>query len=225
MTKKFIGNDCVIEYHIDTIEKAYTLGFLWGDGHLTSSKYKDGNSSDVHYVALEIAKTDLDKIIDLFSVWGEWNLSIRKRENRQEQGQIILIDKYFGWFLTQNDYVVKSNVEPTKILSLIPEELKPYWWRGYIDSDGCFYNNTTQYLNQFSLAGTFQQEWNEAENLFKSLDILKYSKQYRNTGKSKSSTIRINNRKDITKLGSYIYSDNLPVGLERKYNKYLEIKV
>ena len=223
MVKRFVGSNQKTAYKIDSAEKAYTLGFLWGDGHMTSYKTKDG-ISDIHYPVLEITRIDLDLIKELFSVWGDWDATYRHRANRKPQGQIILCDKDFGWFLCQYDYLIKSITEPTKILSIIPNKLKSYWWRGLIDADGCFYTNKKEYLRQFSLASTFEQPWTEAEKLFTKLKIVKYDIQRRTVIKSKSSVIRISNRNDIIRLGDYIYAGDQSIGLQRKYEKFLEIK-
>lgn len=199
------------------------MGYLWGDGNLHSYKNKNNIKSNVCYARLDIVFSDLKQIINLFSVWGNWKIYYVNRSNRQPQGRIELFDKNFGWFLTQHDFLIKSKSEPTKILSVIPEELKPYWWRGFVDADGCFYIHETQHLRQFSLAGSFENQWEEAEKLFNELKISKFQKQYKNTTKSKSSVIRLSNRDNIIKLGNYIYGDKLSIGLKRKYDKFLKI--
>ncbi len=222
MAKRIVFTDKNIKLIIDSPEKAYTLGFLWGDGHLKSFKRADGSVSDIHYISLEIIKDDLDQIINAFNVWGQWSIYFRKRKNRQEQGIITSFDNKFGWFLTINDYLTKSIVEPSKILSIIPGSLHQYWWRGFVDADGCFYSNGT--TSQFSISGAFELNWIEATNLFNALKINKYQIQHRAHKKSKSSCIRISNKYDIINLGKYIYADNLSLGLNRKFNKFIEIK-
>jgi len=216
MTKKFLGSEK--NYIIDSPEKAYTLGFLWGDGNLLNIK-----NSNLFYPRLEILKEDLEQIKDLFKVWGHWHEYTRKRDNRKEQSIITLYDKDLGWFLSKYDYLIKSSNEPTKILEIIPEYLKPLWWRGWIDADGCFYFNQKQYFRQFSLAGSYQLSWEESKKLFTKLKIFKYNMQYTLNKKSKSSIIRINNKKDINLLGNYIYQDSFFIGLERKRIKYNSI--
>lgn len=225
MSKIFIKSDKKII--IDSAEKAYTLGYLWGDGNLHSYKYKNNiTRSNVYYPKLEIKRADLDNVIHLFSVWGNWKTYYRTRPNRKEQGKIQLFDKEFGWFLYQNDYLTKSISEPTKILSVIPKKLQAYWWRGFVDADGCFYVHKKQYLKQFSLAGSFEQRWKEVEKLFNALHIVKYEKRYIENIKlgSRSSNIRICNKNDIIKFGNYIYSNKLTIGLKRKYDIFLNIK-
>ena len=221
MTAKFTGTDKVFE--IDTPEKAYSLGFFWGDGNLMRLP----RSETRFYPRVEIKKADFEFLYPSFLSLGKGSLHHRKRDRRQEQTVMTICDPNLGWFLFKNDYSVKSNSEPSKILKNISDKLKPYWWRGFVDADGCFYYNQKQYLKQFSLAGSFQNTWTEAELLFKNLDIIKYKKQYRDERlikNSQSSCIRINNKADITKLGDYLYKDRLEIGLKRKQDIFFRIK-
>jgi hypothetical protein len=213
----------ISHFVVNSPEKAYTLGFMWGDAHLTRYKIKTGQSN-IHYPKLEIVRDDLLVIKDLFSVWGDWICRFRSRPNRRPQGEIALFDSSFGWFLAQHDYLIKSISEPTKILSVIPKELKQYWWRGFIDADGCFYLNKRWSTNQFSIAGSFALTWDETIKMFSQLDIDKYQVQHRLNTKSSNSVIRISNPNSIVKLGNYIYANNLHIGLQRKYDKYALIK-
>lgn len=223
MAERIIFTDTDINnFIVDCPKKAYSLGFLWGDGHLKSFKHVDGSTSDVHYPYLGIVKEDFDCIKEIFNIWGEWKCKYRKRENRREQGEMINFNRNFGWFLTKYDYLHKSKMEPSKILSIIPEYLHKYWWRGFIDADGCFYYNKK--ASQLSISGSFEIKWQEFEKILLSLNINKYQKQYRDHKKSKSSCIRISNKNDIIKLGDYIYYDNLSLGLKRKYDKFIKIK-
>lgn len=213
---RFTDQD-IEKFIINSPQKAYTLGFLWGDGHLKHFNNKNG-ISDIRYISLEIVRDDLDPIKEFFNDWGTWNISYRTRKNRREIGNIISFDRNFGYFLTKNNYDIKSSAEPTKILSIISDELKMYWWRGFIDADGCFYHKNKSH--QFSIAGAFGVSWQETINLFTKLDIIKYQVQQRIHKKSKSSAIRISNKNDIIKLGNYIYNDKISIGLKRKYDKY-----
>ena len=211
---------CGHNYEINSIEKAYTLGFLWGDGHIKHYKIKSGESN-IHYPSLEIVTDDMKDIIDLFQVWGNWKLLYRNRPNRRQISSICLFDKEFGWFLTENDYMIKSYKDPYKILSLVPEIFKQYWWRGFCDADGCFYKNGR--IVQFSVSGSYSQEWSSIVSLFEHLDI-RYQIQRIIHKTSKNSAIRTSNPKNVIVFGNYIYQDNFHIGLSRKYNKFNHIK-
>lgn len=210
---------------IDSPEKAYSLGFLWGDGYLVS------HSPTCKYINFSIVRSDFDNIFKYFECWGKWSIHYAaERRGHKEQGQATLCNRIMGWFLKENDYKNKSTVSPTKILSNIPEVLRHYWWRGYIDADGCFYYHHKQYLYQFSIAGSYNQDWQETMALFSLIGIKKYKvnrrlhTNYKSYKDTRDSVIRVSNSRDIVKLGDYIYRDGCDIGLIRKYEKYLVIK-
>jgi len=204
-------------------EAAYILGLLWADGYIRQKDY-------LNDIKLENIKKDIDVFYPIFLKTGNWRILFRQRKNRQEQGLIRTSNKLLASFLIENNYGPHNIKSADKILELIPNNLHQYWFRGLIDGDGCWYLNIKNSCRQFSLAGSYEQDWSYFENLLDKLDI-KYSTQRRiqkrkNKKPTKSSTVRINNKKDIIKLGNYIYQNygQDKTGLQRKYNKYLEIK-
>ena len=128
-------------------------------------------------------------------------------------------------FLIKNNYGPHNIKSADRILKNIPSHLYKYWYRGLIDGDGCWYINEKNYNYQFSLAGSYKQDWSYFEHLLNKLKI-KYSVQRRIQNNNKSSCIRITNKHGIIKLGNFIYNnykiDN--IGLKRKYDKYKLIK-
>ena len=218
---KFTDED-IKNFIVDSPEKSYTLGFLWGDGCLKRFKNKQGYSNIV-YPGYEIVKEDFDNIQNLFNYWNiEWKIHFRNRKGRKPQGNAYTFNRNFGYFLSKYDYLNKSNCCPTSILSIIPEKLKKYWWRGFLDADGCFYVKNK--ASQLSFSGSYGLSWKELQLLFTSLGIEKYQIQQRIHKNSKSSSIRISSKESICKFGNYIYQDNLHIGLKRKFLKFLEIK-
>jgi len=204
--------DCI------TKESAYILGFIWADGYV----YGDS-------VKTEIVSDDLNEIKDVFKRNGNWALSERFRPNRRPQSNLSLHNRAFANFLKSMDYLAKSGASACKILSHIPENLHPYFFRGIFDGDGCFYINLKNYCFQISVASNFEQDWKYFEDLLSSLNI-KFSVKRRiqkvKTGINKSSVIRVCNRPDILKFIEYIYGgeDELDIGLSRKFSKASIIK-
>ena len=193
-----------------TPESCYCLGFIWADGYL----YQPTNK-----ISLELITDDIEDIKHLFLLSGKWHLTSRIRKNRKSQSCLSANNRFLFDFLKDNDYLTKSQASPTKILSVIPDNLKHYWWRGFFDGDGCWYANQKYYVFQAQLAGSYNQDWASAEELCKSLDI-KYSLSRRQQGENYSSCIRICGQ-NAKIFGRYIYRDWNFIGLNRKYCKYL----
>jgi len=200
-------------------ESAYLLGLLWADGFIYSKKRNNR-------VCLECVRTDIDIFYPIFLTTGNWHVYYRTRKNRQPQGTIVSSNKILVDFLLSHGFGPHTFNSADSILSLLPDYLKKYWFRGLIDGDGCWYINKRNKAYQFSLSGSYEQDWTYFKNYLKSFDI-KYGIQKRIVPNgNKYSMVRITNKKDIIKFGDIIYEnyskDNL--GLFRKYNKYLQIK-
>lgn len=198
--------------NIDKKEVAYFLGFFWSDGYISRDE-----------ISIQIKQEDGYTIFDILNSFGSWRLTNRLRKlNGKEYKQILIRinDKYIKEFLIDNDFDKKSLKSPTKILSKINDELKPYFFRGLIDGDGCFCSKNRNY---FSLTGNIQQDWLEIINLFEKLNI-NYALTQKNRKSGSSSYIVISSKTDIIKLGNYIYNNYDNIGLERKYIIYNEIK-
>ena len=204
-------------------EAVYILGLLWADGYILSKKYANS-------VKLECIKKDILIFYNIFQKTGNWGILFRNIKNRQPQGLIHTSNKLLVNFLIKNNYGPHNDKSADSILENIPKHLHKYWYRGLIDGDGCWYINRKNYIYQFSLAGSYDQDWTYFENLLNKLKI-KYSIQRRiqlrkHQKSTKSSCVRITNKQDIVKFGNYIY-DNYHInnmGLKRKYDKYMLIK-
>jgi intein/homing endonuclease len=122
---------------------------------------------------------------------------------------IRINDKEIKKFLIENDYDNKSFASPDKILNIIPENIKRYFFRGLVDGDGCFCSKNRNY---FSITGNINQKWNSIIDLFNSLDVkFSLTKKKRNTGSS--SYITVSSKIDILKIGEYLYDKDFDFGL------------
>lgn len=202
-------------------EVAYMLGFLWADGYM-STKWNT--------IGIKIVRSDMIEIEKIFDFVGKWSKFYNQEKHWKQTANFYTSNYYMHLFLTSVNFNNKSHSSPDKLISLIPEKIKHYFYRGIIDGDGSFYHNAKNNLNQFLISSTFNQDWNYFSNLCQQLNI-KYKitrRNHKNSNKtiSHSSYVRITNIKDITILGNYIYHnfdiDN--IGLKRKYFKYLIIK-
>lgn len=201
----------------ETPESAYILGLLWADGTIYKKNYHNK-------ISIECLESDMINWLDIFKKSGEWTFYIRKgRISGKNMMTLSTNNKDLINFLIDNNYDIKSTASPDKILSKIPIELQHYFFRGWIDGDGCFYFNKKNNARQFYLSGAFNQDWNASEILFKSIDV-KYS-ICRIENKNSYSCIRVTNKNGIEKIGNFVYKNfkNDCIGLNRKYEKLQEI--
>lgn len=207
------------KYNIDifrSIESkfvSYLFGIIWADGHVRHDS-----------IILAILKNDGEELINIFNEIGYYRLHYMKENGKNKEKTIFALSSVeLCNIFNEYDYKLKSKLSPTKILSLIPDNLKCYFYRGLIDGDGCFYMNKKQYTYQFILVSTYEQDWSYMVELCEKLNISKYRIDHNKNKKGKSSSFRICRRDDIKILGEYIYKDYDEIGLKRKYNKYKEL--
>lgn len=201
---------------ITTPRQSYTLGFLWGDGHLHKADPTKGR----YYAKIEIVKKDYDKVGKLFRCFGKWSEKTRQRRIGKATTYATCFDGIFGAFLKLNKYDQKSKISPSKILASMPNDLHEYFWRGFIDSDGCFgFNNGQGY---FQITGDHNQDWYDFEKLLMRLGI-KYTLKRILYYNGNTSRISVYYRDGIIALGRFIYKNHLNILLPRKYKKFLSI--
>jgi len=211
--------------NITTKEVAYILGLLWADGYIHTRGMGKDNS-----IRLSMQSEDLDSLLWVFDAIGKWGQYRYTQKNRKPQTHLMTQNRVIVEFLIKCGYGNKSGGSPQLILNKIPDELLLYWFRGFIDGDGCFYINKKNYNKQFSVSSTYDQDWTFFKNLCSRLNIktysIKQSKRLVLNKEQKYSHLRITNKNDIIKLGNFIYNgfqvDRM--GLLRKFNKYQEIK-
>lgn len=205
--------------NITTPEIAYILGFLWADGYIRK---------DV--IILWLKRTDAENIKHIFDKIGKWNIYYRYKNNkyRKEQMCFLTNNRFIYDFLVENDYKEKSLKSPDKILSLIPDNLKHYFYRGYFDGDGSIYKYDKYYQIGLNICSTYNQDWNFMIKLFDTLKInvtIKQNKYLTKDNKeNKLSRLTILNKKEVILFCDYIYQDFDNIALIRKYNIYKQIK-
>lgn len=197
-----------------TKEQAYIFGFIWADGWIRKSKYHNE-------IRIECLKDDIDELYPYFLKENpNWKIYYRNRPNRRPQARLNLLDKNLVDFLDANDYKSKSSLPATKILSYIPKKFKPYWFRGLIDGDGCWYfkeAGTYSAKRKFEISSSYEQDWSFFTNLLDELDInYQFYQSINDSGRS--SKLEIGKGKHLINLGEYIYKDfeNYPMRIKKK---------
>lgn len=196
-------------------EHVYLLGLIWADGYISSNTKRK-------FIRIELCAPDMDNLTSIFEATGKWGFCRRQRANRQEQVSAECNNAKLVDFLFEHNYDTKSVSSPT-IMNVIPEHLQKYFLRGWSDGDGCFYSRDR--TSQFTVAGSYNQDWSLIEKYFNDRDIrCKASSKISKLGHG-CSYVRLSNQIDIIKLGNILYENTYDgIGLERKFSKYLEIK-
>lgn len=203
-----------------TPESSYVLGLLFADGHIN----KKNNE-----IRISCLKEDIDVYEPAFQKTGQWNrynnYTKQRTRNNKPQGVLICTNKNIhNILLESSDF----------LLSKIPDNLKHYWYRGYIDGDGCWTFRkssrilpsgtlNTFYTRKFVCTGPLSQDWSFMTDLCKNLSLHYNINQYNKS--NHFSQITITGRDNFNKLGNYIYQNwqEDEVGLPRKYKKWQDL--
>lgn len=215
-------------FKIDSKEKAYILGLLWGDGNLVKG-YKDDK-----YLGFTMIKKDFEEIKKFFKSFEEktkWKVYFRKRtdktRNYKDSVDCRLHDKILTKFLILFDFDKKSTANIDKILKIIPENLLNYWWRGYLDADGCLTVRSGSGSHGINFSSNYEQDWGGHES-FLNLKFKIKPSIYRTVSlkQHKHSCLVVRKYTELLTFLNYIYKDydKNEMGLKRKYKKYLKIK-
>lgn len=110
-----------------TPEKAWLLGFIYGDGSL----YNDGRT-------INITSGDSDVIDNINHLFGD-NLSISSPKSTY---RAITLHSGRLWKELNTCFALVPNKSRILCYPQLPDEMKPHFVRGLLDSDGCWYLDT-----------------------------------------------------------------------------------
>lgn len=197
----------------------YLLGFIWADGYIGKTVTISNVSKDLDEI---IEKIDLVKLL--------LGVSIKYRQPQrngwQPQTAITFGNKEVIQFLVDNNYT-KSRLNEPIILDKISEHLKHYWFRGYLDGDGCIYyiasNKAQCYL---SFSGNSHSTYQFLQDLGQQFSVVPSIKCRKSRINSTYARVTFEGIKRALPILDYIYQgwDEFNLGLERKYQKYLLLK-
>lgn len=209
----FRRNKLNLDYLINpnTAQAAYILGLLWADGCIYVGGF-------MRRITLTLIDTDFSEVANLFNGWYINVINNSKYKTWQVCYMARLYHREFGDFLIENGYYLKSQCSPTKILNKIPENFKHYFFRGLFDGDGC--NTTLIDRHVICIAGAYNQNWIDVENLCKQIDSKYKIIQSISKDDNKGSIINISGLNSCYNFMKYIYSGEI-LGLSRKYNNYV----
>lgn len=216
--------DCAIK--LCSPEFAYSLGFIWADGHVSKSR-RNG------LISISIQRADANEILPILKTWANWKeykISDEKRpKNWKSISTLYISSRVIADYLLSLDFGEKSIVSPQKVINTLQDSVKPYFFRGVIDGDGhidC--RNKTCIL---VISSTHGQDWTYFEDICKELEVnYKINRLSRHNKKSnknnRSSSFAVTGKANVLKVLSYAYNnvDMDNIGLSRKIDKFYEVR-
>ena len=217
---------CNIEYFkdINTEEKAYWFGFIYGDGYLTQTQntLRFGLSimqpDYLHMVKFKNA-INFDGNINTYEV------SSSGYKIGTKYCRIIISDDIFSKNLVSHGLVEhKSNIMKAPIG--IPEELVRHWIRGFMDANGSIMITKNKDNDNYS----YQIGFTSTEEVLDYIQsyLLKYKAinrtyQYRKRKKDHIVTqLAFGGNYQVKQFLDFIY-ENANIWLDRKHERYLEL--
>lgn len=193
-----------------TPETAYLLGLIWADGDVARP------NTGRYYIRVEMVARDLEEVVPVFDASGKWSQVRRTRTGRDHEVLRLETANKELWTLVE-----PHKRDPLPLLSAMDAELRPYWFRGMFDGDGCYYAPAGKNVRQMAVVGHEDQDWTF---LTAQLDALEVS--YRNRRRdhvakdgtiSRSSSVRWTNPAGCKAWHDYTHASWMKTfGLSRK---------
>ena len=197
---------------IDTEFKAYLLGLICADGHISKQQKIELTLQAQDKELLEYIKVKLDHETPLIKKEG-------KGANRQDAYRLMLCSKEMTADLTKlgldNNKTKNLSID---ILKNIPNRLLRDFIRGFFDGDGCI----TETRNEYDLSIIGCQTFIEPlKDILEEILGIHFSLTIHGTT-SYIRTIRVSGRYQCINFGKWMYEGS-NIYMQRKYDKYREL--
>jgi intein-encoded DNA endonuclease-like protein len=216
---------------IDTQEKAYFLGFMYGDGTITNYKEKTGRERFLTKISISMVDENLiTKLHKAFPFFNKSSFDYSKyNSNSTIQYSLAKSSKeLYNDLLLNGVYPRKSYENKDKlIMPLIEDRLIPHFIRGLFDADGSVYVRakrknliTIEFVSASINILTNIDSYLKANDIY-SWKILK--KKPTGKGKQIYYILQFIKTSEIMKLINLMY-DDATIYLDRKYEKCISYK-
>ena len=214
---------------IDTEEKAYWLGFMYADGYI-QNKRKHSNYK-IGITLSEVDKKHLEKFNESLS--SDYEIKTYEQSETSYGGaysKLIISSERLALDL-MNKVCILKKTDKLKYPNdnIVPKELKIHFIRGYIDGDGSVgysyvLNSKNGKRDKFEMKLGIVGTKEILEGILNEFGLshLKLDKR-RKDRNNNNYQINIGGNKQTIELLDKLYG-NCNIYLDRKYEKYLEIK-
>jgi hypothetical protein len=215
---------------IDTQEKAYLLGFMYGDG--TISTYTEINGRIRHLSRISICIDDKDMLLQLLSIFPYFNVGYfdfsKYNLNSKKQISLSKSSKELYNDLLSNGLFPRKSYENACKLKLpdINQLLIPHFIRGFFDADGSVYIPTRRRNLLTMEFSSVSMELLESLNIYlksKNINCWKINTKHPSKGRQTCHALVFNKTAEIQKLIDLMYKDSI-IFLKRKKEKCILYK-
>ena len=218
---------------IDTIDKAYQLGFIWCDGYVS---YRNRNGAESYDFKLSLSNEDIVHL-KLFKFYLKSNHIIREYdikggfETSNKEARLLICNKYFGKALYEKYGLVPNRHIVNDLIDKIPYKFRYHFIRGILDADGCIVKRDIEYkktnASEYSINfSTYEELLIYINNVFlqDGLTNTKYKIAIRHEGEDGyCRMLRITGNHIVSNILTQIYSSSENLRLERKYSRYIDL--
>ena len=200
-------------------EIAYFYGLMWADGHVGKNEFR-----------LEILDLDLKSIWPVLQKVGFTDYSTRFRKNSiRAQSSVRFYRQNILQYFHNFGYMNKSTGSADKIWEQIPENLKIYFIRGFLDGDGSIAimkNNAIKmvFYGNVDADCSFLTHFCKVNNI--NYSLRQKARPSKNNKTHHYSYLDIGGKQSILQFGNLIYQNYEidRIGLQRKYHKFEQIR-
>ena len=206
---------------IDTEHKAYWLGFIFADGHITNHDKRYGQDQ----FGISQSEEDIDMLYRFKKDIKATNPIHKYNSDKHPDGKALcriqlVSQKTVNDLIDKGCYKQKSSIlQPPKN---VPNELIPHFIRGYFDGDGSIVkskNNKYKITDGYKYDIDFTTTKEIADWLVYYFDMGNVIKEPR---REKTYYYRLGGHKQIIQFYHILY-DNATIYMERKYNRFQEL--
>lgn len=216
---------------INTEDKAYWIGFIWGDGYAMKRRRQ---VSPVYEFKLDLV--DKDQVIKFKQALDSNHPIKTYYQKRWGKNAVVyrlyIANNYFVKNLFDNYGLIPNRFDASKLLSRIPPRLYNHFIRGILDAEGSisdYYIKDPRWgsLNRKMTVRfyTYEELLTFIQDTFYKNKLIKNISQTRKRHKDRDGycqELSYSGTQQVPKILNYLYQD-AHIYLDRKYEKYLKI--
>lgn len=192
---------------IDSIEKAWILGFLYADGCVSGNR-----------LSVQLAEKDLEIIQKIKNILGFQGKLYKSTSNGKPQVSLMLTSTK----MTNDLRSIGCSERKTHTLKFpsLDEYLIPHFVRGYFDGDGCITYNKHRNGPKINIKST-EKFLSFLKGVLSSLGI---SSSLYKQNHAEVYNLDISGYNSVVRFGNMIYKDSESANrMDRKFNRFIEV--